>query len=93
MFSMELNRRLMAKNSKVKAMACQPGYSNTSLASTGPTGALNFVYKFPNLAMAQPARMGAIPTVLAAAGTEAEAGGYYGPSPCEKPAAASAAPP
>jgi hypothetical protein len=29
--------------------------------------------------MAQPSNKGAIPTVLAAAGTEAKRGGYYGP--------------
>ena len=79
MFSMELDRRLKAKASKVKAMACHPGYSNTALQSTGPQGALNFVYKFSNLAMAQPGHKGAIPTVLAAAGEEAQSGGYYGP--------------
>ena len=79
MFSMELDRRLRAANSEVKAIACHPGYSNTALQSTGPTGALNLVYKFSNLAMSQPARMGAIPTVLAAAGRDAQSGGYYGP--------------
>ena len=79
MFSLELDRRLKASNSKVKAVACHPGYSNTSLQSTGPKGILKIWYKFSNMAMAQPPRMGAIPTVLAAAGEEAQAGAYYGP--------------
>ncbi|NNC38006.1 MAG: SDR family NAD(P)-dependent oxidoreductase [Hyphomonadaceae bacterium] len=79
MFSLELDRRLKAKNSPVKAIACHPGYSNTALQSTGPEGAWKLLYKFTNLTMAQSARAGAIPTVLAAAGKEAQAGAYYGP--------------
>ena len=80
MFALELDRRLKAKGSAVKAIACHPGYSNTALQSTGPAGLLNFAYKFLNPLMAQPSEKGAIPTVLAAAGSEAVAGAYYGPT-------------
>jgi NAD(P)-dependent dehydrogenase (short-subunit alcohol dehydrogenase family) len=80
MFAFELDRRLKAAGSKVKSIACHPGYSNTELQSTGPSGALNFLYKFLNPLMAQSAGLGAIPTVLAAAGDEAVAGAYYGPT-------------
>jgi len=80
MFAFELDRRLKAKGSSVKAIACHPGYSNTALQDTGPSGLLNFAYKFLNPLMAQPSEKGAIPTVLAAAGTEAVAGAYYGPT-------------
>jgi NAD(P)-dependent dehydrogenase (short-subunit alcohol dehydrogenase family) len=80
MFAFELDRRLKAAGSKVKSIACHPGYSNTELQSTGPSGALNFLYKFLNPLMAQSAELGAIPTVLAAAGDEAVAGAYYGPT-------------
>lgn len=80
MFALELDRRLKAKGSAVKSIACHPGYSNTALQSTGPAGLLNFAYKFLNPLMAQPSEKGAIPTVLAAAGSEAVAGAYYGPT-------------
>lgn len=64
----------------MKSIACHPGYSNTALQDTGPAGLLNFAYKFLNPLMAQPSEKGAIPTVLAAAGTEAQSGAYYGPT-------------
>lgn len=79
LFSMELDRRLKAANKPVKAIACHPGYSDTALQSTGPTGAYKFAYKFSNAIFSQHSRLGAIPTVLAAAGKQAESGGYYGP--------------
>ena len=79
MFAMDLQRRLDAKNSPVKSIACHPGYSATNLQSTGPTGLFNLSYKLLNIVVAQPMEKGAIPTVLAAAGNEAKAGGYYGP--------------
>lgn len=80
MFALELQRRLSAKGSPASSMACHPGYSGTALQSTGPTGLLNALYKVTNALMAQPAEKGAIPTVLAAAGEEAQPGGYYGPT-------------
>lgn len=80
MFALELDRRLRARNSPAMAIACHPGYANTALQDTGPSGLLNFAYKFLNPLMAQPSEKGAIPTVLAAAGREARAGAYYGPT-------------
>jgi len=79
-FAIELNRRLEAADSKVASMACHPGYSNTALQSTGPGALLSSVYTLTNAVMAQSAKLGAIPTVLAAAGEEAQPGGYYGPT-------------
>ena len=79
-FAFELNRRLVTAGSPVMAVACHPGYSNTNLQSTGPTGILNAVYKLTNAMMAQPQALGAVPTVLAVAGTEAQPGAYYGPT-------------
>jgi NAD(P)-dependent dehydrogenase (short-subunit alcohol dehydrogenase family) len=79
MFALELDRRLNASDSKVTCIACHPGYSDTKLQSTGPTGLLNGVYKVANAIVGQPAYNGAIPTVLAAAGEEVQPGGYYGP--------------
>lgn len=80
LFGLELHRRLQAKGSTVMSIVCHPGYSNTALQDTGPTGALNFLYKFLNPLMAQASEKGAIPTVLAAAGEEARSGAYYGPT-------------
>jgi NAD(P)-dependent dehydrogenase (short-subunit alcohol dehydrogenase family) len=80
MFALELDRRLKKAGSAVTAYACHPGYSNTNLQSTGPTGGLKFLYGFTNVLMAQSSYRGAIPTVLCAAGEEALAGGYYGPT-------------
>jgi NAD(P)-dependent dehydrogenase (short-subunit alcohol dehydrogenase family) len=79
MYAIELDRRLKQAGSSVTSYACHPGYSNTALQSTGPEGFLVGLYKFTNTVIAQPARNGAIPTVLCAAGTEAVPGGYYGP--------------
>ncbi len=80
LYALELDRKLKAAGSKVTSYACHPGYSDTSLQSTGPTGLWNGMYKITNKLMAQPAAKGAIPTVLCAAGTEAIPGAYYGPT-------------
>ena len=80
MFALELDRRLAKEQSPAIAIACHPGYSNTNLQSTGPTGLLNMIYKPLNALIAQPSALGAVPTVLAAAGLEAQRGAYYGPT-------------
>jgi NAD(P)-dependent dehydrogenase (short-subunit alcohol dehydrogenase family) len=80
MFALELDRRLRAAGSPVASIACHPGYSDTALQSTGPEGLFNLLYKVLNPLVAQPAYNGAIPTVLAAAGEEAQPGRYYGPT-------------
>ena len=79
MFALELDRRLEDAGCKAVCIACHPGYSRTNLQSTGPTGLFNLVYKMTNPLLAQSSKAGAIPTVLAAAGTEARRGAYYGP--------------
>lgn len=79
LFTFELNRRLKAAGSQVTTVASHPGVSNTQLTETGPKGVLKFLYKLTKPLFAQPAYNGAIPTVLAVAGTEAKAGAYYGP--------------
>jgi NAD(P)-dependent dehydrogenase (short-subunit alcohol dehydrogenase family) len=79
MYALELDRRLKTSGSSVAVVACHPGYSGTNLQSTGPVGALKFIYRFTNKFISQPAMNGAYPTVLAAAGEEAIAGAYYGP--------------
>lgn len=79
MFALELDRRLQASGKKAISIACHPGYTNTNLQSTGPTGFFNFLYKITNPIFAQSGPDGALPTILAAAGIEAKRGGYYGP--------------
>ncbi|MEM7660645.1 MAG: oxidoreductase [Pseudomonadota bacterium] len=80
LYAMELDRRLKASGKPVTSYACHPGYSDTSLQSTGPKGFWNNFYKVSNALFAQPAEKGAIPTVLCAAGEEAVPGAYYGPT-------------
>ena len=79
LFALELDRRLLASGRKAISIACHPGYTNTNLQSTGPTGIFNFIYKLTNPLIAQSPPDGALPTVLAAAGSVAKRGGYYGP--------------
>ncbi|MEO0438672.1 MAG: oxidoreductase [Pseudomonadota bacterium] len=80
MFAFELDRRLQQSESPAIAVACHPGYSDTRLQTTGPNALLGFLYGFGNKLVAQSSARGAIPTVLAAAGDEAERGAYYGPT-------------
>lgn len=80
MYGLELARRLDAAGSDVISVTAHPGYSSTNLQSTGPTGLFKMVYKVSNRLMAQSASDGALPEVLAVAGTEAQNGAYYGPT-------------
>lgn len=79
-YALELNRRLEETGCTARSYACHPGYSDTNLQSTGPSRFVAAIMKPMNAIFAQPASRGAIPTVLCAAGLEAEAGGYYGPA-------------
>lgn len=79
-YGMELHRKLEAAASSVSSIVCHPGYSNTNLQSTGPTGIWPKIYKVTNKLLAQSAERGSQPLVLAAAGTKARSGGYYGPT-------------
>lgn len=80
MFAFELDRRLKAAGSPAIAVACHPGYTDTNLQSTGPTGFMKAMLALANKLVAQRPEAGATPTVLAAAGTEAQRGAYYGPT-------------
>lgn len=80
LYGAELARKLDAAGSPVKAVMAHPGYSATNLQSTGPTGTLKALYSVLNRVVAQPSEKGAFPSTLAAAGTEAVNGAYYGPT-------------
>lgn len=79
-YALELNRRLERRGARARSYACHPGYADTNLQSTGPSLLMALMMKPATALFSQPADRGAIPTVLAAAGAEAEAGGYYGPT-------------
>ncbi len=84
MFTFELDRRLRAKNSKLMALACHPGYAATNLQTSGPgEGALGLVFKpamlIANLFLAQSDAMGALPTLYAATADAATGSNYVGP--------------
>lgn len=80
MFAITLDRRLKAAGSTASSIACHPGYAATNLQLTGPVGFARTLMKYiANPLIAQKADRGAQPITLAAAGAEAQAGGYYGP--------------
>lgn len=79
-FSQDLNRRLEQHGKAARAVACHPGYSATNLQSTGPGGLMATMMKPMTAVFSQSAVKGAVPTVLCAAGAEADAGAYYGPT-------------
>jgi len=79
-YAFELNRRLEAGGLTARAYACHPGYSETSLQSTGPGAIATLMMKPLTAIFSQSAAKGALPTVLCAAGDDAEPGKYYGPT-------------
>jgi len=78
-FGLELDRRLRAAGSNAISVLAHPGYSDTNLQTTGPTGAMKAVLKLGNRLLAQSAEKGALPTLYAATAPDVEGGDYYGP--------------
>ncbi|WP_072691100.1 oxidoreductase [Rhodococcus marinonascens] len=79
LFTFELQRRLAASGSKVKALASHPGYAATNLQSN--TGTIQGrILSLANPVIAQSARMGALPMLYAATVPDAIGGSYLGPS-------------
>ncbi len=83
LFCYELDRRLRVVDADVRSVAAHPGYSATNLQAVGPTLSGSKLagrfYAFTNKAVAQTARMGAMPSVFAAVGDPVSGGGLYGP--------------
>jgi NAD(P)-dependent dehydrogenase (short-subunit alcohol dehydrogenase family) len=75
LFTYELQRRLNAKGTPTVALAAHPGFSNTELMRHLP----GFIPDFFWRPFAQPADMGALPTLRAATDPGAQGGQYYGP--------------
>ena len=79
-FGIELDRRLRAAGSPILSVLAHPGYSDTNLQSTGPTGLAARLLKLGNVLLAQKAERGVLPQLYAATAPEVEGGRYYGPS-------------
>lgn len=78
LFTYELQRRLAAAGSAVRAMAAHPGYAATGLqAHTGTFQ--DKLMAVGNRVFAQSAEMGALPSLYAATSPDAIGGSYYGP--------------
>lgn len=80
LFAYELARRLEAHGSAVRSVACHPGYAATNLQiSRVDSGAWERFWHGMNRLFAQPATMGALPTLFAATAEEARNGDFIGP--------------
>ncbi|MBA3306129.1 MAG: SDR family oxidoreductase [Thermoleophilaceae bacterium] len=79
LFGVELDRRLRAAGSAAISVLAHPGYSDTNLQTTGPTGPLKAILKVGNKLLAQGADRGALPTLYAATAPGVDGGDYYGP--------------
>ena len=80
MYIRDLDLRLRGAGKESIAIGCHPGYSATNLQTTGPGAIWGAIMSMSNAILAQKAERGAWPTLLAAFDTEAERGGYYGPT-------------
>jgi NAD(P)-dependent dehydrogenase (short-subunit alcohol dehydrogenase family) len=79
MFGLELDRRLRAAGSPVISVLAHPGYSDTNLQTTGPTGLMKSLLAVGNRIFAQGADQGALPQLYAATAPGVEGGEFYGP--------------
>lgn len=79
LFGIELDRRLRAAGSDVKSVLAHPGYSNTNLQFSGPTGIMRSLFRVVNPLLAQSPDRGALPTLYAAVSPDAEGGDFIGP--------------
>ena len=78
MFAYELDRRLRAAGSPIRAVAAHPGYAATELQSRTES-VMDAVMKVGNRLVAQSAQAGALPTLYAATMPDVSGGDYYGP--------------
>lgn len=78
LFTLELERRLTAANSPVRALAAHPGYAATNLQFRSERGLEDRVMSLSNRLFAQSDEAGAWPTLFAAS-QDLPGGGYVGP--------------
>ena len=79
-FALEFDRRLRAAGSPIVSVLAHPGYSDTKLQSTGPTGLAKLAMRVGNAVFAQSAEQGALPQLYAACAPGVEGGQFFGPS-------------
>jgi NAD(P)-dependent dehydrogenase (short-subunit alcohol dehydrogenase family) len=80
LFGLELDRRLRAAGSPIRSVLAHPGYSDTNLQTSGPTGLLKFLFgSVGNRIMAQPAAHGAWSQEYAATAPTVQGGQFIGP--------------
>jgi NAD(P)-dependent dehydrogenase (short-subunit alcohol dehydrogenase family) len=79
LFGLELHRRLQQAGDSRRSLIAHPGYSDTNLQSTGPTGAMKAFMAIGNKVFAQPADRGALNQLYAATDPRAESGQFIGP--------------
>ncbi|MCK5222314.1 MAG: short-chain dehydrogenase, partial [Candidatus Aminicenantes bacterium] len=73
-FTSELSRKLKEKGTDTKVISAHPGWTATDLQRHN--SAADFLNRF----FAQKVDMGALPTLYAAVGEDAESGDFFGPS-------------
>ncbi|MCU4751012.1 oxidoreductase [Halobacteria archaeon AArc-curdl1] len=83
LFARELQRRFEAAGTDQRSLAVHPGYADTDLQprvarAKGSRIQLGMMWA-ANAVFAQPASMGALPTLYAATAPDVNGGGYYGP--------------
>jgi NAD(P)-dependent dehydrogenase (short-subunit alcohol dehydrogenase family) len=78
LFTLELQRRLTAAGSTVRAVAAHPGYAATNLQSRTENAIQNGLMAVGNRLFAQSGEMGALPTLYAAT-QDIPGGSYVGP--------------
>ena len=78
LFILELERRLTAAGSPIKALAAHPGYAATNLQSHSGSPVIDRLMKVANRIVAQSQDMGALPTVYAVT-QDLPGGSYVGP--------------
>lgn len=78
LFTLELQRRLSEAGSAVRATAAHPGYAATNLQSHAGNPLLRRLMAVGNLFAAQPAQVGALPTLFAAT-QDVPGASYVGP--------------
>ena len=78
LFTLELERRLTAVGSPVRALAAHPGYSATNLQFHYGSKVVDRIMGVVNRIVAQSAAMGALPTAYAAT-QDLPGGSYVGP--------------
>ncbi len=83
LFAYELQRRLKRSGYKLISLSAHPGYAATNLQKAGPRmdnkPLLSMAMNVGNWMFAQPAEMGALPSLYAATSPDAHGGDYIGP--------------